>query len=211
VLLLTFAPMNYLRYLLPGLSLLAAAGLATVRGAGVRAAQPGLALILLLQLLYQGSGWWILQHDALGRLRDDPGGGLLLQRMAPERLLVRHLEPGHRVLYLGRPSAAELAGRGFTLSHYDPRLSADPRWSEAPDPGGEPLIEAAWDFGITHLLLAGHPDPAALGERLRAAGGKPVAWVYDAQLWALPLAPDHPRRDLRKERDRAKALRRAWR
>lgn len=211
IILLTFWPMNYLRYLLPALALLLATKLAALRRLRGKAAALALGVLVALQLLFQGSSWWVFQHDALGKLRDDPGGGEVLARFASERLLVSHLDPRHRVLYLGRPSHAELAGRGFTLGHYDPKLSADPRWNEPPTSGRDPLIEAAWDHGITHLLLAGHPDPAALGARIRAQGGKPVSWVYDSQLWALPLAPDHPRRDLRKARDRAKNLRRVWR
>ncbi|MDW8480291.1 MAG: hypothetical protein RML12_11470 [Xanthomonadales bacterium] len=116
-----------------------------------------------------------------------------------------------RVLVLGRASHAELAGRGFAPSWYDPGLAADPRWAAPAEADREPLLEAAWDYGFTHLLLAGHPDPAALAERLRRVGATPAGWRYDAVLWALPLAPDHPRRDLRRERDRARAIRRAWR
>lgn len=209
--LLTFWQIHYLRYLLPALSLLLAAQLAALRGLTPRTAALAMAPLCALQLLFQGASWWILDAGALSRTLDDPSGRQLLARFAPERLLVRWLDPGHRVLYLARPSGAELAGRGFSLSHYDPALGADPRWREPPGSGQDPLIAAAWDHGITHILMAGHPDPAAIGARIRAAGGAPMAWEYDAQLWALPLAPDHPRRDLRRERDRARALRRAWR
>jgi hypothetical protein len=202
---------QYLRYAHPALVLLLVPMLVGLHYVPWRrtALAAGLALAAL-NFAYQSNANWMLRFGAVPMLIESGGDPQpLLLRFAPERTLLRDLHRHARVLFPGRPYHAELAGRGFSASWYDPELEA--ALHAARSGGAQTLKAFLQDYGFTHVLIGGALPQDGLVEDLRRIGASPLRTAYDATLWEVPLADDHPRRDLMRERDLATRLRRAWR
>jgi hypothetical protein len=201
------ATVHYFRYAFPALVLLipclAGAAFAVVPE---RAASRLLVGIVGLNLLFQGASFWTLHSGAVtrevGALSTEP----VLRRFAPERLLIaaaRQRQSDGNVLLCGagEPFAAELAGHGFTVTHYDPELEALARAADD-DPSG-----VQWHALFAHtnarFAITDHKAGAALRYALREA--HPLLDIGTAQLWELP-SPAGIEPDLAQLRDAAAHL-----
>jgi hypothetical protein len=202
------AAVHYFRYAFPALMLL----IPCLAGAAFAILPERAALRLLvgavgLNLLFQGASFWTLHSGAVtrevGALSTEP----VLRRFAPERLLIaaaRQRQPDGNVLLCGagEPFAAELAGHGFTVTHYDPELEALARNADD-DPSG-----AKWHalFAHTNARLAITDDKASAALRYALRTAHPLLNIGTAQLWELPPLPGiEP--DLAQSRDAAVHLR----
>lgn len=203
---------QYLRYAHPAMVLLLVpmlAGLQTMRWR--RLAVVSVLALAVLNLAFQANSSWILRLGATAMLVNAGGNPEpLMERFAPERLLVRGLPRHARVLVAGRPYHAELAGRGFSPSWYDTELHAAAR-ALMPRVEVEALRMFLVEHGFTHVIVGGEPAIPGLRERLEALGATRVDARYDAALWVLPDPGPVERRDLTRERNLATRLRRAWR
>lgn len=201
---------HYLRYTFPALALLMPCLVVAVyAGMSARAASNLLGLLVIANLLYQGAAAWTLHSGALTREIASLDATPTLRHFAPQRLLIataRQASPDAVVVLCEEkwPFAAELAGRGFVVAHYDPELERAGRVADA-DPTG-----AAWravftrtgaGFAIIGESTASAPLRAALGD------AHLLQQADDAQLWQLPVTATAPV-DLAGERDAA--ARRLW-
>ncbi|WP_343789606.1 hypothetical protein [Dokdonella soli] len=191
IILLPLLPMQYARYAFPGVALLLAPLVitgSTVLGVR-RFAYVGFALCLL-NFAFHANASWVLSTVARKRLLTNLGDTqLVLQRFAPERLLIAELherDPTDSVVLALNPEApyiAELAGRGRTVSWYSPTLEAA-RFDAETDASGrrwKNLIDA------THarwLLL--RPDLLSPAQRaaLSLGGARQVITAGVAELWS---------------------------
>ncbi len=203
---------QYLRYAHPAMVLMLVpmlAGLAAVRAQ--RLAIAAGMLLATLNFTYQANVNWTLRFGGLKMLVSRGGEpDNVVSAFAPERLLLHNLGRHERVLVAGRPFHAELAGRGFVLSWYDPELLAKAR--SLTDRADEARLRGfLHEHGFTHVLIGGQPVIPDLGNRLSAMGARRLQAINDAVLWQLPEGPPEQRRDLMRERDLATRMRRAWR
>ena len=200
VLLLPLLPMQYARYAFPGLVLLlpvlTIAGSAAV---GISHFSILAYVLCVLNLAFQANGPWPLATVARKRLLTNFGDAeVVLQRFAPERLLIAELrkrDPSDSiVLSLDRqaPFVAELAGRGRTVSWYAPSLDAAAIVADA-DGGGASWRRLIDDTGARWLLL--HADRLSPAQRaaLVTSDAERVRAIDNAELWAWKIpAQRHP-------------------
>jgi len=196
---------HYLRYTLPAQALLAPCLVAAVFAAvSVRAGSGLIAALVVANFLYQGSAAWALHSGAIMREVASLDSASTLRHFAPQRLLIaaaRQIDPNANVLLCEEswPFAAELAGRGFVVAHYDPELERARAAAETDGSG------AGWNalfartgarFAIVGASTVSAPLRAALADAhlLQQAGA--------AQLWQLP-ATRAVTVDLVRERDAA--------
>ncbi|HEX7916122.1 hypothetical protein [Rudaea sp.] len=200
VMLLPLLPMQYARYAFPGLVLL----LPVLTVAGSAAVGPShfsiLAYVLcVLNLAFQANGPWPLDTVARKRLLTNLGDTeVVLQRFAPERLLIAELrkrDPSDSIiLSLDRqaPFVAELAGCGRTVSWYAPSLDAAASAADA-DPGGAAWRRLIDDSGARWLLLHANRLSPAQRAALAAPDAERVRAIDNAELWAWKIpAQRHP-------------------
>ncbi|HRQ63872.1 MAG TPA: hypothetical protein PKZ76_03260 [Xanthomonadaceae bacterium] len=203
---------QYLRYAHPAMVLLLAPMLAGLHAVAWRRVALVCAVgLAAFNFAYQANASWILRLGSVDMLiaaGADPDP--LLERFAPERLLVRDLPRHARVLVAGRPYTAELAGRGFSATWYDQELQAA-AMALARTKDEQHLRTFLREYGFTHVLIGGKSFPPGLGAGLDAIGARRVGQHYDAVLWELTELGPEPRRDLSRERDLATRMRRAWR
>jgi hypothetical protein len=180
---------HYLRYAFPALSVLLLVCTAAVSvfysqrvGAWV------LSSLIVMNLAYQGTSIWILHDGAIGSMANALSTEPVLQAFAPERLLiadVKRSEPGANVILCSRdaPFAAELAGRGFVISWYDPELLSA---SISADEDGSGVGWRAI-FKRTEARFA-ITSEGTISSGLRAAltDARAVRRIGSAQLWRLP-------------------------
>lgn len=199
---------HYFRYAFPALTLLSVALLAAAaRLLPARTFAASVSVLVVLDLAYQGTAFWTLHGNALTREVGALGVEPVYAHFAPERRLaawVREHDPDAHVLFCAwdRPAAAELAGRGFTISNYDPELSRAYAAAQADASG------AAWRalFRRSGAGYAATHDPEtspALAAALSDA--TPVLDVNGSRLWRLPPAADAAA-DLGAQRDAARTL-----
>lgn len=187
--LILFVQMQYLRYLLPALSLLAV--VLTVLLARLRPTvlcQVLVVALCLTNLYFQcqsapplraGTVTEILRHG-LGDYRER-----LLRASAPERLLLRswqtRLGPHASVFAGTNPYTAELAGRGHSVSWY----AAD-FWNRMPmleaDLSGQSYLDYFAELGIDHILIrpefASPALVAAIAQRAELLDTEGAAMLY---------------------------------
>ena len=191
VMLLPLLPMQYARYAFPGLVLLLP--VLTVAGSAA-VGLPHFSIVVYvlcaLNLAFQGNGPWPLPTVARKRLLTNFGDAeVVLQRFAPERLLIAELrkrDPSDSiVLALDRqaPFVAELAGRGRTVSWYAPALDAAATAADT-DPGGASWRRLIDDSGAKWLLLRADRLSPAQRAALATSDAERVRAVDDAELWA---------------------------
>lgn len=190
---LPLLPLQYARYVHPGMVLLLVAMVAAVsRALPARPALWLLAGICTLNLAFQANSQWFLHTGAIKRSlvalgRDGP----LFERYAAERRLaaaIRDQAPHTgRVLLLDQaaPRQAELAGRGLTTAWYAPQLEAA-RVAADRDPGGAAWAALLRRERIAEVVLR----PATLLPAQRAGldrvGATHELSVGEAQWWRIP-------------------------
>ena len=166
-----------------------------------------LAGVIGLNLLYQGASFWTLHSGAITREISALSTEPVLRRFAPERLLIataHQQRPGANVLLCGdgEPFAAELAGHGFTTTHYDPELAALAQ-SAAEDSSGV-RWRAVFAHANAHFAIV--DDTAGIGLRTALHDARLLQQAGKAELWELlPPSPVEP--DLAQQRDAAAQLR----
>ena len=201
---------HYFRYAFPALTLLGVAlAAAAARVLPSRAFAASLSALVVLDFAYQGAAFWTLHGNALTREVGALSVAPAFAHFAPERGLaawVRAHDPDAHVLFCAwdRPAAAELAGRGFTISNYDPELTRGYAAAQADASG------AGWRalFRRTGAAYAATHDPEtspALAAALSDASV--VLEINGSRLWRLPPAIE-PAPDLSAQRDAARGL---WR
>jgi hypothetical protein len=190
-LLLPLLPLQYARYLHPGLVLLLPALAAALQWLPTRRAGMLLAMLCAANLAFQANAHWTLHVGAAKRslvaLGDDTP---LFERYAPERVLaaaIRQRAPGSGpVLLLSQPFQAEFAGRGRDVAWYAPRMHAAAQAADqdASGAGWESLLR---DQRIAEVIL----DPAKTNGAQRAGlariGARREMTVGDIEWWRIPV------------------------
>jgi hypothetical protein len=190
---LPLLPLQYARYLHPGLALLVPClAIALYRTLPARAAMATTVVLCVLQLAFQANAQWFLHTGAIKRSvaalgRDEP----LFARYAPERLIARVLRgrADARVLVLDReaPYVAELGPSTMTTAWYDPPTQAQADAADQ-DASGEGWAKLLLRLRVTDVVvrpLTLTPAQAA-GLRRLAAQPVPVDGALEAELWRLP-------------------------
>lgn len=189
--LLPLLPLQYARYLHPGLVLLLPA-LAAALQHWLRPRR-GIVLLAVLctaNLAFQANAHWLLHvgtvKRSLAALGDDTP---LFQRYAPERVLaaaIRQRAPDSGpVLLLSQPFQAEFAGRGRDVAWYAPRMQAAARVADrdASGAGWEALLR---DRHIAEVIL----DPAKVNGAQRAGlariGARRETTAGGIEWWRVP-------------------------
>ena len=196
---------HYLRYTFPSLALLMPCLIAALcANTSARARSVLICVLVIANLLYQGAAAWTLHSGAITREVASLDATPTLRHFAPQRLLIataRQVNPAAVVVLCEEkwPLAAELAGRGFVIAHYDPELERAGRAADA-DPSGAAwralFTRAGAGFAIIGESTASVPLHAALSD------AKLLQQAGDAQLWQLPAKTTAPA-DLLRERDAA--------
>jgi hypothetical protein len=190
--LLPLLPLQYARYLHPGLALLLPCLVVALhRALPPRAAIGAIVALCVAQLAFQANAQWFLHTGAIKRSlaalgRDAP----LLERYTPERLLaqrIRGASPDAVVLLLDAqaPYLAEFAGRGRTTDWYDPRLHARAAQASA-DPSGASWAALVRDAGASHVIVRPATLTSAQAAGLRQLAAQRVAEAGEAQWWRIP-------------------------
>ena len=191
-------PLQYARYLQPGLALLIpAAVIAAHRALPPRAVGAALAALCVAQLAFQANAQWFLHTGAIKRSvaalgRDAP----LFTRYVPERLIAQRIRaeaPTARVLVLDTqaPYYAEFAGAARTAAWYDPPVTVQATAAES-DASGAAWAALLRRAGITDVILRPATRTAAQAAALRTLGAQQVPVEGDgkgdtqAQWWRLP-------------------------
>ncbi|MFD0740111.1 hypothetical protein ACFQZQ_12580 [Lysobacter koreensis] len=196
---LALLPLQYARYLHPGMVLLLPALLAAIdRRIDARRAAWLVAGLCVLNLAFQANAQWFLHTGGIKRSVAALGGDMpLFARYVPERLLaaaIRERAPGSgRVLVLdpAMPYYAELAGRGRSTAWYDPKLEAARTAADADASG------AAWSALLQRERIAEViVRPASLTPAQRAGlqrvGARRDLVVDEAQWWRIPTREAAP-------------------
>ena len=184
------ATVHYFRYAYPALMLfLPATVIAVAAHAPARAATILLSSLIVLNLAYQSCAYWTLHVGGIKHRLIDRDSIAEIERYAPSRSLVRIVRersPDAVVLFCSpaEPFAAELAGHGLTVSHYDPELERARTLADA-DPTG-----AGWRgiFERTNAQYAIVSRNAVDANALTAALGdaRMIREIGSDQLWQLP-------------------------
>ncbi|MGQ0800644.1 MAG: hypothetical protein ACT4NL_11105 [Pseudomarimonas sp.] len=192
--LIPLSQVQYLRYTLPALVLLLPALVAGVVAPGRRRSLlVAGAAIIVLQLAFQPSASWLLSKQSLSTLMQD-GEESLLNEMTAERLLARELrhvgKVDDRVLITGmdHPAHAELAGRGFVASWYDPELGQAVTSARSEAEGWAAAVARS---GATLLWVRAHAASDGLREYLRTSQARLEKRSGAVEQYRLPW-PRHP-------------------
>jgi hypothetical protein len=184
-------PMQYSRYVHPGMVLLLPALAAAVqRHAPGRAGTALLAATCVAGLALQANSGWMLHTGvekrtllALGR------GGPLFEDYVPERALaaaIRARAPASGpVLLLSQPFQAEFAGRGRDVDWYAPRMQAAAHRADR-DPTGAAWAALLRREHIAEVILAPATTPAPRLAGLARLGARPAMDVDGTQWWRIP-------------------------
>ncbi len=181
---------HYLRYAFPALTLLVPATVVTVAACvPTRASIILFSSLIVLNLAYQSTANWTLHVGGVKHRLIHRDSLAETERYAPARSLVRIARdenPEAVILFSSQdePFAAEMAGRGFTVSHYDPELEHARLLAET-DASGTSWREI---FDRTNaqfvVVLRKDLDATALAKALGDA--KMVREIGSDQLWQLP-------------------------
>jgi hypothetical protein len=198
---------HYFRYAFPALSVLLLVCTAAVCiSDSLRIGTWLLGSLIVMNLAYQGTSVWTLHGGAIAPQAAFRSRAPVLQAFAPERLLIaeaKRSDPSANVVLCSRdsPFAAELAGRGFVVSWYDPELLGAS--VSADEDGSGAGWQAIFQRTEAHFAIV---SDATISSALRAALAdahlvRRIGW---AQLWRLPTPKGNPV-DLVKRRDSAAA------
>jgi hypothetical protein len=192
LLLVPLVPMQYLRYVFPGLVVLVPLlVVASFRNHPRRAA----ALLLgvcVLNFAFQANGHWMLRTGMLKlAIRSFGQDAPLYLHYAPERILqekIRSLPAGTgEVLGLDAelPISAEMGGRGRTVSGYDPSLHAAALRANA-DPTGAAWASLLRREQVSDVLLRPKTLTPAQRAGLELVRAQHRDTAGDAQWWSIP-------------------------
>lgn len=188
---LPLLPLQYARYLHPGIALLLPALVLALQRAIPRTRRAWLiAGLCVLNFLFQANAYWLLHLGITKRAFKAAGADApLLERYAPERALVaaiRERAPDSGpVLLLSHPFHAELAGRGRTVEWYAPRWHAAARQADSDATG------AAWaallrDEHIAEVIIPAESPQPARRKGLERMGATLELAVGGTQWWRIP-------------------------
>lgn len=193
VMLLPLLAVQYARYAFPGIALLLPPLLIAAAAAlGARRFVALAVVLCALNLAFQANAPWPVSTVARKRLLTNFGdAGYVLQRFAPERMLIadlRRRDPGDSVVLAmdkQAASVAELAGRGRTVAWYSPSLEAQ-RLRADEDASGALWRQLIDGTGARWLLL--RPDHLGDAQRAALAAGaaQRIATAGEAELWSWP-------------------------
>ncbi|RZA21813.1 MAG: hypothetical protein EOP93_01975 [Lysobacteraceae bacterium] len=190
--LLALLPMQYARYLQPSLVLLLPA--LVVAYPRVRADAIAFWSLCALNLAFASNASWILRTGALKRAMAHPGDDApLLERYAPERLLVQRYLRGDRdqravlVLPGNFGGMAELGQRGRAMSWHAPLWQAQLAHVEA-DSSGEAWAHLLRNNRIGAVIVKEDQLGPARLNGLRRVGAAQVGQARSVGLWRLPEA-----------------------
>ena len=187
-------PLQYARYVHPGLVLLLPALAASLQGLPARRTIALLATLCAANVVLQANAGWLLHLGGIKRSvtalgADEP----LLRRYAPERVLaaqIRRQAPGTGpVLLLSQPFQAEFAGRGRDIAWYAPRMQAAALEAEA-DPTGAAWATLLRREGIAEVILDPATATAAQRAGLARIGARREATAGNAEWWRIPATED---------------------
>lgn len=194
-LLLPLWQIQYLRYAYPAVALLIPVLVCGLPEGGtkylrVRGAHVVAWVLVAISFVFAGSGSWQVKTGALG-LRLSKGTAGVIAHYAPVRLATAairaHQGPAARVLMLTpeTPFAAELAGRAFVTTWYDPQLSALAARArgEAGPTGWLALVAAS---GANMLVTRDGQVPAHLQQAIAMLRGERVFARAGFSVWRLP-------------------------
>ena len=180
------ATVHYFRYTFPAVVMLIAPSMTVLAQSFPLRHVVALACALVAANLgYQSCASWILHVGGI-KHRVMHADARVFDRFAPTRELVATLESDANVLFCSptEPANAELAGRGFTVAHYDTLLEHERAIADADASG------AAWRrlfqrtqarYAVVSLIA---PENPALTAAL--ADARLVREVGSRQLWQLP-------------------------
>lgn len=194
-LLLPLAVIQYLRYATPGLALVIPTmlcGLPDAAADGVDRSRVRRVLVWLLvplTLVFVSGVCWQFKSGVLQTFLTQGDAGVFA-KFAPTRSISAWIHsrggPTARTVMLdpSQPFAAELAGRGFVTSWYDPALS---RLAGAPGPAGD---DAKWlqlfkRTGANFVVTPAGALNAGLSKAIDGSGGTLAYAVGSEVLWAL--------------------------
>lgn len=195
-LLLPLAVIQYVRYAAPGIALLIPAmlcGLPALTNAPRHRWMRSAALWLLVVLggLFLTTAAWQFKTKALQRWL---GGGDIgvYAKYAPSRLIAQVIRHRHgdtaRVLMLPgtQPFVAELSGKGFSNSWYDPRVQA---LLDEPDARQDaaPWLRAIQWTGANLLITSAASTSPGLHDAIAKSHGTLVYATGDLELWQLRI------------------------
>ncbi len=192
---LPLLPLQYARYVHPGIVLLLPALVAVVqRRAPGKTGIALLAATCIAGIALQANAGWMLRTGAvkrsLGALGQDAP---LFERYAPERALaaaIRAEAPGRRpVLLLSRPYQAEFAGRGRDVAWYAPRLEAAAAAADR-DASGAAWAALLRREHIAEVILVPAALPAPRAAGLARVGAHRRLAAGDAEWWRIPSDKD---------------------
>lgn len=192
---LPLLPLQYARYVHPGVVLLLPALVAVVqRRTRAKAGTALLAAMCIAGIALQANAGWMLRTGvvkrSLGALgRDAP----LFERYAPERALaaaIRAGAPGSGpVLLLSEPYQAEFAGRGRDVAWYAPRLQAAAADADR-DASGAAWAALLRREHIAEVILVPAALPAPRAAGLARVGAHRRLAAGDAEWWRIPPDKD---------------------
>lgn len=195
--LLPLLPLQYARYLHPGMVLLLPALVLTVqRWLPARRGIVLLVCLCMLNLAFQANAQWLLhvggpKRSLLALGQDAP----MFTRYAPERVIaaaIRQRAPDSgTVLVLSKPFHAEFAGRGRSIAWYAPNWHAAALAAET-DASGTAWAELLRRKQIAEVIL--RPELATPAQRagLQRVGARLQLTVGDAQWWRIPAQVETP-------------------
>lgn len=196
-LLVALLPSQYARYLYPSLVLLVPALVVAIASAmPAWRAMTLLAALCLAQIAFHGSGYWMVQHDAVREAVLAAGNDApLFERFAPERTLIARMrrdaaaQDGHVLVMGTEPDAlAELGTRSRTTSWYSRRLSFEgTRANQIAD--GSAWASLIQREGVSHVLLRESSLTDAQRAGLARVGARRVDAVGAAEWWRVPEFP----------------------
>jgi hypothetical protein len=198
---------HYFRYAYPALMLfLPATVVAVAMHAPARAAAILFSSLIVLNLTYQSCAYWTLHVGGIKHWLIDRDSVAEIERYAPSRGLVQNVRERSRdavILFCSpeEPFAAELAGRGLTVSHYDPELERARVLADA-DPTGSGWHGIFERANAQYAIVSRNAvDANALTAALDDA--QMIREIGSDQLWQLPPQKSPPT-DLVRDRDIAR-------
>ena len=186
-LLLPLLPLQYARYLQPGLVLVLPALVVAVPR--LRGATAAFWTLCVLNLAFASNASWMLRTGALKRAIAAGGAdSALFERYLPERLLAERLRATRGIVLVmpgGGLALAELGQRGRNMLWYSPRWEAEAARADA-DASGAAWARLLRDHRIAHVVLKPARLTTAQRVGLQRSGALLAASAGDAQWWRLP-------------------------
>ena len=202
------ATVHYFRYAYPALTLLVPATVATVTA--IVPARVSIILfssLIVLNLAYQSTANWTLHVGGVKHrlIHRDPVAEA--ERYAPTRSLVssvRERNSSAIVLFASPdvPFVAEMAGRGLTVSHYDPELEQARLIAERDVSGNS--WRSIFQRTNTRYAIVSRKDLEATALTKALSDAEMIREIGSVQLWQLPTQ-EQPSIDFVRTRDFARA------